>query len=217
MNLTLKKILKFFSIGVFIAIMLIFLLNQVVKWRTEKYIFDNIDDLPKNNVALVLGTSRYRQDGTANQYFHNRIKAAVQLYENDKVNYILVSGDNRTVYYNEPGVMRQELLKNGIPYNVIYMDYAGFRTFDSVVRCSEVFGQDNFTIVSQKFHNQRALYIAHNKNINAVGFNAKTIDSKDGFKVQLRELFARVKVFIDILLKEQPRFLGEPIEIGKSA
>ncbi len=209
-----KTIFKSIIILLSAAVLLVTFLNLLISWRAGKYIYDSIDELPENNVALVLGTSRYKKDGSTNPYFYNRMDAAVKLYENNKVNYLLVSGDNRSVYYNEPGFMRYELLKRGIPDSIIYMDYAGFRTFDSVIRCHEIFGQNSFTIVSQKFHNQRAVYIARSKNINAIAFNAKDVNFYNSFTVQIREIFARVKVFIDIITGEQPAFLGEPIEIG---
>jgi len=209
-----KFIIKTIIISFLSAITIIVVLNQIINCRSAKYIYNDIAELPENNVALVLGTSRYKRDGSANPYFHNRINAAVKLYENNKVNYILVSGDNRSMYYNEPGFMRLELLNNGINDSVIYLDYAGFRTYDSVIRCHEVFGQSSFTIVSQKFHNQRAVFIAHSKNINAIAFNADDIKLREGFRIRLREIFARIKVYIDIITDKQPKYLGEPVIIG---
>ncbi len=215
MRRKIKFIVKTIIISILSVIIIVVLLNQIINWRSAKYIFDNIAELPENNVALVLGTSRYKRDGSANPYFHNRINAAVKLYENNKVNYILVSGDNRSMYYNEPGFMRLELLKKGIDDSVIYLDYAGFRTYDSVIRCHEVFGQSSFTIVSQKFHNQRAVFIAHSKNINAIAFNAEDIKMQEGYRIRLREIFARIKVYIDLITDKQPAFLGEPVLIGQ--
>ena len=109
--------------------------------------------------------------------------------------------------------MKEELLKNGIPENRIFLDYAGFRTYDSVIRMSKIFGQNSFTVISQEFHNRRAIYIARHFGLNVTGFNAKDVDIYNGFKTKLREKFARVKVFIDILTNKQPKFLGEQIEI----
>jgi len=211
-----KKTSILFFGAIFIAISIIFILNQLINWRSANYLYDNIEEIPKTNAALVLGTSQYKRDGTLNKYFYNRINAAVILYENDKVNYIIVSGDNRATNYNEPKFMRRALINKGVPDSIIYMDFAGFRTFDSVVRCHKVFGQNNFTVVSQKFHNQRAIYIAQSKNINAIGFNAEDVKIKEGMRVQIREVFARVKVFIDLITGAQPHFLGEPIQVGNS-
>ena len=124
------------------------------------YTYDDVDAVPYNRVALVLGTSKYLIGGSPNHYFKYRIKAAAELYNNGKVDYILVSGDNATVQYNEPRQMRRALIQAGIPASAIYSDYAGFRTLDSIVRAKEVFGQARFTVVSQAFHNERAIFIA---------------------------------------------------------
>jgi vancomycin permeability regulator SanA len=100
-----------------------------------------------------------------------------------------------------------------IPENVIYLDYAGFRTWDSVVRMKEIFLQSNFTIISQRFHNERAVYLVRRYGLKVVGFNAKDVEKYYGIKTNQREKFARVKVFIDFLTNKQPKFLGEKIEI----
>ena len=93
------------------------------------------------------------------------------------------------------------------------MDYAGFRTLDSMVRAKAIFGLEDVTIISQKFHNERAIYLAEKKGLHAIGFNADGISLNQGLKVQIREYFARVKVFIDLALNTQPKFFGEKIEI----
>ena len=125
----------------------------------------------------------------------------------------MVSGDNGSLYYNEPNVFKKDLIKGGIPAENIFLDYAGFRTLDSMVRAKAIFGLDNVTVISQKFHNERAIYLAEKKGLHAIGFNADGISLHQGLKVQLREYFARVKVFIDLALNTQPKFLGEKIEI----
>ena len=104
----------------------------------------------------------------------------------------------------------------GIDSTVIYLDYAGFRTFDSIVRLKKIFGQQRVTIISQLFHNQRAIYIAQKEGIEAIGFNAKDVSGDAGLKVQLREKLARVKVFVDMITGKKPKFLGEKISIPSS-
>lgn len=105
------------------------------------------------------------------------------------------------------------MIKQGIPANRIYLDYAGFRTLDSVVRCKEIFSQESITVISQQFHNERAIFIANYKGIKAVGFNAKGVSKRYGFKVMVRERMARVKMMLDLLSGKQPKFLGKKIEI----
>jgi SanA protein len=124
---------------------------------------------------------------------------------------VIVSGDNSTQYYDEASAMKKALVENGVPDSVITLDYAGFRTLDSVVRCKWVFGQSDIILVSQEFQNERALFIAEHFGINAVGFNAQDVPEGYGLKTSIREYFARVKAVLDIyVLKTQPKFPGPP-------
>lgn len=185
--------------------------NWRIRSAAEGKLYSSISEIPKNRVGLLLGTSNYLKGGGVNPFFKNRIDAAVALFKAGKIEYILVSGDNRHVSYNEPRDLKNALLKRGIPDNKIVLDFAGFRTLDSVVRAHLVFGQDHITIISQKFHNQRALYIAQNNDLQAIGFNAE--DPENWSKVYWRELFAKTKSYLDILTNKRPKFLGESISI----
>jgi len=196
-----------------ILLLLIWLCNLVITNAAEGKTFSNTNDISKNKVGLVLGTSNKLIGGLPNPYYTYRIQAALLLYQSDKVDFILVSGDNATTFYNEPQTFKNDLVKRGIPKDRIFLDYAGFRTLDSMVRAKEVFGLDSVTVISQKFHNERAIYLAEKKGLVAIGFNAEDIAMKNGIKVQLREYLARVKVFIDLLFNTGPRFYGERIEI----
>ncbi len=207
-----KRIWRILMYAAF-ALLLVFLIPELlVKLHASDRIFDTAEDVPKNRVCLLLGTSKSSSLGP-NPYFHNRIDATANLYKAGKVERILVTGDNGTKRYNEPTDMRDALIKKGVPKDDIVLDFAGFRTLDSVVRSKEVFGQDRITIVSQRFHNERALYIAKWKGIDAVAYNAADVTSKRAWKVLLRERFARVKMFIDLIIGTEPKFLGkkEPI------
>jgi SanA protein len=197
-----------------IGIVLTILAYTLIEWYASAWVFDDVEKVPKNRVALVLGTSRRMADGRVNLYFKYRINAAVELYKAKKVDYLLVSGDNSLSYYNEPMDMKKALMEAGIPENVIFLDYAGFRTLDSVVRANKVFGQSRYTVVSQPFHNKRAIFIARQYGIQAIGYNAKDVNAEIGFKTQVREIFARVNVFLDLyLLFTKPKFLGESVKI----
>lgn len=181
----------------------------VIDYSTNKSIYTNVKELPNSDVALVLGTSRYTTKGYSNLFFKYRIKAAVDLYKTGKVKHIIVSGDNSLFEYNEPREMRRALVKEGIPIEAITLDFAGFRTLDSVVRCKEVFGQNNFIIISQGFHVARALFIAKKFNIDAIGYAAKNPPQSYSFKTNFREFFARTRAVIDLyVLNTQPKFLG---------
>ena len=188
-------------------------INISVSILGNKYSYDSIDKIPHNHCALVLGTSKYLSNGHDNLYYLYRIKAAVDLYNNMKVDYIIVSGDNRFKNYNEPVKMFNDLVASGIPKSKIVLDYAGFRTLDSVIRGKEVFGQNEFTIVSQPFHNQRAIYIARKRGINAIAFNAEDVSDKQSMAVRIREIGARVLLAFDLIFERQPHFLGEKVII----
>jgi SanA protein len=187
--------------------------NSTINKQTESRIYFDTDSIPENNVGLLLGTSKFLRNGNSNQYFENRISATIQLYKAGKIKNVVISGDNSKKDYNEPEDMKNELIKRGIPEDRIYLDFAGFRTYDSVFRMKEIFGQDRFTIISQEFHNQRAVYIASALKLNAIGFNAKDVNAYNGFKTKIREKFARVKMFIDLIFDKKPKFLGDKIEI----
>jgi SanA protein len=209
-----KKILKWIIIsGIVLPLIFILFANIRINRLTEKQIFNSTVSIPENKVGLLLGTSKYLRSGRLNQYFENRITATETLFKAGKIRNVVVSGDNSHKDYNEPLEMKNELILRGVPENRIYLDYAGFRTFDSVYRMKEIFGQTSFTIISQEFHNQRAIYIANCLQMNVIGYNAKDVDAYNGFKTQLREKFARVKVFIDFMFNKKPKFLGEKIAI----
>lgn len=191
----------------------IFICNKVVIDNAEGRLYDLPNESPKNKVGLILGTAKYLVDGRINLYYQYRLNAAVDLYKANKIDYIIVSGDNGSKNYDEPTAFKEDLIGLGVPENKIFLDYAGFRTLDSVVRVKKVFGQDSVTIISQKFHNERALFLADNYGVKAIGFNARGISGKYALKVTIREYLARVKLFIDVLLNIQPKFLGKPVKI----
>ena len=190
--------------------------NIWVVSSTADKVFSDYHLLPDNAVALVLGTSNKLTDGSPNPYFENRIKTAAALYKGGKVTHFLLSGDNRTRYYNEPMEMKKALIKEGVPDSVITLDYAGLRTLDSIVRSKEIFGQDKITIITQPFHCNRALFISQFYDIDAVAIQAIEPSPEAMVKVYVREYFARTKAIIDLyILRTAPRHLGEkkPMDI----
>ena len=205
----LKKVFK----TLFIVVLSIFLNDLFISYSTQVQTFTTASTIPAKKVGLLLGTSKYTVNGEINLFYKYRLQAAIDLYDNNKVEFLILSGDNSTQNYNEPYTMQQDLLELGIPEEKLFLDHAGFRTLDSVVRASKVFDEDNFTIISQNFHNQRALFIANNKNIQAIAFNAKDVPKEVSLRVFLREKLARVKTVIDLFFKVEPKFLGEKILI----
>lgn len=210
-----KRLFRWSFILLLVSFFSIVISNYWIVNSTGKQLYTSADSIPTRKVALVLGASKLSKRGTPNMYFTYRIQAAYELYIKGKVKFLLLSGDNHIEGYDEPSDMREALLQLGVPDSCIVLDYAGFRTLDSVIRCGEVFGEDSITIVSQAFHNQRALFIANKNNINAIAFNAQEVNKNYSFKTKFREYFARVKCVLDIyLLHTSPKFLGSKIKIG---
>lgn len=177
--------------------------------------FGRVEDVPGRKVALVLGASRTTGDGRwLNPHFAHRIEAAAELFCAGKVRQFILSGDNHREGYDEPTDMKEALMKRGVPESAITLDYAGFRTLDSVVRAKEVFGQTELVIVSEPFHNARALFLCRHYGIDAVAFNARPVSTRVSRWAHLREYLARVKAVLDLyVLRAQPKFLGEKVSV----
>ncbi|MFH0256634.1 vancomycin high temperature exclusion protein [Vibrio rumoiensis] len=186
----------------------IVLIDRLISWQTQSSIYHDIADVPKYDIGLVLGTSKYIGH-TLNTYYSHRIEAAIELHRQGKVNTFLLSGDNAHRSYNEPWTMKRDLLKAGIKEENIHLDYAGFRTLDSIVRAKEIFLADHFLIITQDFHCERALYIARYNHINAQCLAVPGPVETSGLSIRIREVFARTKAFLDLyILNSQPKFLG---------
>ncbi len=205
--------LRYVTLLIIIFITLLAIVDSYVKVSTSKNVFNSTKSIPSNSVGLLLGTAKYLKNGNVNLYYIYRINATVRLFKRGKIKYILISGDNSNRYYDEPTITKRDLIKRGIPSSKIFLDYAGFRTLDSIIRCKEVFGVKRITIISQKFHNERAIFIAQNKGIKAIGYSAKDVSRRYGLKVKIREKFARVKMIIDLLFNTKAKYLGKKILI----
>lgn len=196
------------------SIIFIPIANHLVSKASSGRIYSDVASVPHRNVALLLGCTKGYPGGGVNPFFAGRVDAAAELFKAGKVDYILVSGDNNKNSYNEPLDMRDALLAAGVPRDRIYMDYAGFRTYDSVVRAKQIFGLSQTIIISQAFHNPRAIYIAEHNQIDAIAFDARAVAFRYSFSTLVREWFARSFAVLDVALGHNPRFLGPPIRIG---
>jgi SanA protein len=178
--------------------------------------YDTVEKTPLRMCGLVLGATP-KVSGRDNVFFTGRIQAAADLYHAGRLQFLIVSGDNSKNGYDEPSEMKAALVAKGVPAKQIYCDYAGFRTLDSIVRAKRVFGQEKFTIISQAFHNPRALYIARRHGlVDCVAYNAPGATTGSTLMMHLREVAARVWAILDVeLLKTGPKFLGEQVEIGE--
>ncbi|TCK01514.1 SanA protein [Volucribacter psittacicida] len=186
---------------------LLILVDQAISFYVRKQIYQDISSLPYRPYGVVLGTAKYVAKNTPNLFYHYRLQAAEQLFKQHKVDYLLLSGDNRTLQYNEPRTMYRDLRQMGIPAEFLYMDFAGFRTLDSIIRADQVFKAHSITIITQKFHCERALFIAKYHHIDAICFAADYPDSYS--LVRVREFFARLLALWDLFTKKEPHFLGE--------
>jgi SanA protein len=202
--------------GVLVAVSGGWIAHEVAKMshRVEDRLIDDLERLPHHSVGVVLGCVPRLRDGRSNLYFRYRMEAAAKLFHAGKVDYLLVSGDNHRRGYDEPTAMRDALLELAVPSARIILDYAGFRTLDSVVRAKEVFGQDRIVIVSQRFHNERALYLALASGLNALAYNAKDVVGSEGNLTGIREPLARIRAVVDVhLLRTRPKFTGPRVVI----
>ncbi len=210
----LKAVMGLFAVALAGITIFIIAANILVTTTTRDFLYNDIEHIPHNTVGLLLGTSKYSRAGGENDHYRLRLDAAYKLFNTNKIDYILISGDNSTPYYDEPTTIRSDLLKMGIPAENIYRDYAGFRTLDSIIRAKNVFGLNQLTIISQGYLNNRALYIAFNQNIEAIAFNAGEGFNSD-FSNRGREVLARVLAVIELhLFYAEAKYLGPAIDIG---
>jgi SanA protein len=203
-----KRIYKHFtwiiSIIAVLCIALTLICNQIVVNNAEGKVSSDIDSIKYNKVGLLLGTTpQARFDRITNYFFIYRIDAAEQLYKARKIDQILISGDENSLDgVNETECMRDLLVARGIPTNAIILDGKGYRTISSVINANKVYGLKSFTIISQKFHNERAIYQAEHLGLdveNIQAYNAKDPKSRRAYLTTIREYFARVKMFMDLI------------------
>ena len=195
---------KFLIVLSFTGILFVLLCNVWVVMSTRSQSYFTIKSLPTTEVGLVLGTSKNTSEGKENLFFKYRMEAAARLFNEGKVKYLILSGNNDSKYYNEPLDMQRAMLALGVPQNALQLDYAGYRTFDSVIRSKGIFKEDNITIVSQNFQNARALYIAKNEGINAVAFAAQDVPAGYSVRTLVREYLARPKAVLDVHIFRPP-------------
>ncbi len=199
------------------------LLLSLLSWAAERrlealaapYISADPAKLPDVPVALVLGAAPIGPEGGPNRYFVYRLDAAAALYKAGKVKYLLVSGDNSRVDYDEPTAMRDGLIKRGVPAEAIYRDFAGLRTLDSVLRAESIFGQTRVIVVSQRFHLSRAIFLAREQDVEAWGFEAQDVARAYSLITELRRYPSALRAYFDVWFDTPPKHAGPRIVIGK--
>ncbi len=203
-----RKLTLLFTIVLIIGGTFLLVTDLYIGITVKNKIFRNMEQIPHKRAALVLGTAKYYK-GRTNPFYENRLDAAIELWTAGKIDAILVSGDNLRKEYDEPTNMKMDLIDRGIPSEYITIDYAGFRTLDSVVRANEIFGLKDYIIVSQPFHCTRAIFLAEKHGQKVIGYCAKDVVSPAGIKTRLREVLARSKAVMDIATRKEPKFLGK--------
>jgi SanA protein len=212
---TKRRLKRWFWFGFFAFVLVVLGANRWVINSTSAYLYTNWALLPENDVGLVMGTSPYRSDGKSSAEFYGRMRAAAQLYQLGKVKHLIVSGANPDSTYNEPRLMLRELVRLGVPEGDVTMDFAGFRTLDSISRADLVFGLKRFTIITTRYHAWRALFIARKLDIDAVAFAAPIDVTGDlGKRNPWREILARTLAVFDVIfLGTEPTVQSEPQKI----
>ncbi|GAB3324814.1 ElyC/SanA/YdcF family protein [Larkinella ripae] len=208
-----KRLIKGGIVVAFVGVTTVLLCNFWVVYSTRSQVYFDMDKLPSNEVGLVLGTSKSVKSGNENLFFRYRMEATARLWKVGKIKHIILSGNNDSEYYNEPSDMKKALLRLGVPEADMTLDYAGYRTFDSVVRCKQVFNQEKITIISQNFHNARALYIGNHQGMSAIAFAAQDIPSGYSFRTLIREYLARPLAVLDVyVVHPQPEMENKEIK-----
>lgn len=215
MKLDRKKIKKvIYAIAIFvIAVFSLFLLvNHLVYKEGQGKIYD-AEAVPQKQVALVLGAGVH-ENGSLSDMFRDRNDVAIELYKSGKVQKILVSGDHGRKEYDEVNAAKEYLLSNGVEGKDIFLDHAGFDTYDSIYRARDIFQVDSMIIVTQGYHLPRALYIAKSLGMDAVGADAELRTyGREDYR-NFREKFAVAKACLDVASGAKPKFLGEAIPIS---
>lgn len=207
------------AFGLVVAALAAFGAWTLIERTADPYVADSIDELKPTKAGLVLGTAPLSRSGRPNRFFVYRMDAAAKLFKSGKVEYLIVSGNQadggrRAGGYDEPTSMRDALVARGVPAARIYRDYAGFHTRDSVLRVSEVFGQSDPIVVSQRFHIERAIFLAQAHGFSFQGYPARDVSGRYGARTMAREVGSRLVAMFDAATARGPRLGGKPIALG---
>lgn len=202
-----RRQILYFSIAILVILAIIVALcNISVDRNAEGRTFSDINDVPTMQTALLLGTNPKTRDGKRPSSFYlARINATAELYKHGKFRQLIISGDRREGY-DEPQTMRHDLIERGVPDSIIMMDGQGYRTLLSLRNSKQYFGIHDMIIISQKWHNERSIFLADKMNIKAVGYNADDVRHPRAIWTHIRELLARVKLFIDLYITHRKDF-----------
>ena len=212
-KLRFKKIFLAISVGLVVIIFAILAINFYINSQSKPYIFQDMNDLPETEIVLVLGAKVYQQ-GIMSGMLQDRVETAFDLYEKGKVEKILISGDHGREDYDEVNTVKDHLLEKGVKSEDIFLDHAGFDTYDSLYRAKEIFGVQSVIVATQNFHLPRAVYIGRKLDMETYGLSADRHLYANIDYNRSREIFSKVKAFFDVSLRAKPKFLGEKIPIS---
>ncbi len=207
-----KKIFKYGFISTIIGLLFILGLDYYIRKTTSKYIFSNIEKVPNCYTALVLGAKVY-DDGRLSGVLKDRVDTGLDLYRLGKIKRFLLSGDHGRKDYDEVNQMEKYLVSKGVKEESIFLDHAGFDTYDSAYRAKHIFLVDDVIIISQNFHIKRAIYIARKLGLDAYGVKADKHNYGIAKKMLIREKIANIKAFLELLIKKESKYLGKEISI----
>lgn len=197
---SIRKLLWFILLFIAVCVIAVIACDMAVNNSAKGRVYTEVNKTPPRKVGLLLGTSPIGRSGNPNQFFIRRIEATARLYKAGKFNRLIISGANRPEEFNEPKEMRDALVRKGVPDSIMVLDGEGFRTISSIKRARDVYGADSILIISQAFHNERALFLAKHKGIDAIAFNAANTSSRRWrIQMKIRECLARVKAVLEVV------------------
>ncbi|MCK9578329.1 YdcF family protein [bacterium] len=210
-----KKKGKIFFALVCVFLIMIIWINYTVRTESSGFIYHDINDVKNSQVVLILGAA-VKPNKEMSDVFRDRVDTAIELYNRKKASKIIVSGDHGKKYYDEVNVAKKYILEKGVSPDDIFLDHAGFDTYDSIYRAKYIFEAASIIVVTQDFHLPRAIFIGRRLGHNIQGFSADLHNYSGIILMQNREIFANVKAYLDILLNEKPEFLGQKINLNGS-
>lgn len=188
-------------------------INQYVKLTASKNIIQEVENANKSDAILVLGC-QVMEDGSLSLMLKDRLDKAVELYKQGTAEKIIVSGDHGREEYDEVNAMKSYLIENEIPSENIFMDHAGFSTYESLYRAEYIFKVEKLTVVTQEYHLYRAVYIGNKLGIETYGVPAEKTLYYGQISREIREILARDKDFVKCIFKSKPTYLGESIPVS---
>ena len=207
-----KKYLKILFYITIIGLIAIVSVNLYVKSATKKHVYNSMKRFPKNDVGIIFGAGI--NGDQPSKYLKDRLDAGILLYKAKRINKILLSGDNGRDEHDELTVMKNYCFKHGVDTSKIFIDYAGFDTYSTMYRAKHIFKIKKATLISQRYHLNRAIYIGQELGIKSVGYSANSGEYLGYKYVTTREYLSVFKAFFDVLRDRDPHFLGNTIDIN---